>query len=43
MVAHKPRMERIRGVVNNKVSILIRPIMKASPKQLLKSGICEEK
>lgn len=43
MVAQKPRIERMTGVTNSKVSILIRAIRKASPRQLLKSGMCEDK
>lgn len=36
-------MERRKGVVINKVIILNRAIKKASARQLLKSGVCEEK
>lgn len=31
------------SMTNSKVSVLIRAIRKASPRQLLKSGICEDK
>lgn len=43
VVAQKPRMEKRKGVVINKVIILNRAMKKASDRQLLKSGMCEEK
>lgn len=43
IVTQKPRMERRKGVVINKVTILNRAIKKASFRQLLKSDMCEDK
>lgn len=42
-MAQKPRMERRKGVVINKVNILNRAIKLASARQLLKSCMCEDK
>lgn len=43
MVAQTLRMERMKGKVSNRVSILITAIRRASWKELLKSGIREAK
>jgi hypothetical protein len=42
-VAQKPRIQSTQGVVNNKVTILIRTKTKASLRQLLERGMYEDK